>query len=213
MQWGDSWGELWGVAIPEITTHKIDAIDRLIDFFDRDKWQRLIGVVGERAQVLEDTAVNLPWLFDVRTAYGVWLDTIGAILNEPRNAQSDPDYRKLVRVKGEQIRRRHTAEDLLKVARLLVGDPSRTIALTDTYPKAYKLEIQNLTLNEIVLFVPFLSRSRPVTYQGKIIVTVTDAFGHSDASATLPPSPPPHGFGDASAVVAGGGFLSYIVPF
>jgi len=213
MEWGDEWGSLWGGNLAPITTHVEDAQDRLPDWNDKANNRFVAGGLGEHTQKLEDVIINLPRLYDIRVAYAYYQDQLGSILNQPRNAQADAEYRIFLQARGHLIKKRRTSEDLLQLVRLLLNDPSRDFTLTDTYPKAYKLEIDNLTEAEIIAFSPFLRLSKPATYIGKFIVVPPLAFGHGDASATLPAPPPPYGFGDASGTIPGlGGPLAYIVP-
>ncbi len=172
-----------------------------------------LAAVGDRAQTIEDTLANLTRLYDIRTAYGYWADQIGSLLDQPRYEQADAVYRVFLRARGQTIKRRRTMEDTLSLIRILLNDDSRDFEVVDTYPKAYKVIIENLTLAEVAAFREFLRLSKPATYNGKFIVTVADAFGFVDKSGIIPGPPPPYPFGDITGTYSGAGKFSYIVPF
>ncbi len=210
--WGDDWGEDWGGTPAPITSHKNDAIARLIVQFKKPNIEKLVCVPGERAQTIETVLGNIAELFDIDSAFGRYQDILGTILDHPRNSNTHAEYRVFLKARRQIIKRRNTVEDLLTITRALVNDDNRNISYTDTFPKAYKLEVENLTEAEIIAFIPFLKLSKPATYIGKFIVTPLSAFGMSDKTGAIPTTN--FGFGDASGTIPGlGGPLAYIIPY
>jgi hypothetical protein len=209
--WGDDFGEDWGGQAPVIGTHKNDAIKRLISQFRKPILEKLVENFGTRAQTLEDVLANFPGLFDLDTAHQRYLDIIGSILNQPRYAYSDMEYRVFVKVKAQIVKRRTTVEDLLSMMRQLVNDDTRDIAYYDAFPKSYKLEVEDLTIEEVLSFIPYLRLAKPATYIGKFIIVSSDSFACSDATGAVEDLTD-LGFGDASGFMPGiGGELAYIV--
>lgn len=209
---GDEWGDEWGGTPAPITDHKNAALARLISTFKKPKIEKLLGIPGDRAQTLENVIGNIAELFDIDTAFGRYQDILGEILQQFRESQTHSEYRVFLKTKRQIVKRRRTVEDLLTMMRSLVNDDLRNISYTDTFPKGFKLEVDNLTDAEALAFVPFVKLAKPATYIGKFIIVPTDAFGFSDATAAIPTVN--FGFGDASGTIPGlGGPFAYIVPF
>ncbi len=209
---GDDWGEEWGGTPAPITDHKNAALARLISTFKKPNIEKLICVPGDRAQTIENVVSNIASLFDIDGATAYYQDIIGSILNEPRNSNTHAVYRVFLKTKAQIVKRRNTVEDLLSMMRRLVNDDLRNITYTDTFPKGFKLEVDNLTQAEIAAFIPFVKLAKPATYVGKFIVVPVDAFGFSDQSLTIPITN--FGFGDGSGTIPGlGGPFAYLVPF
>ena len=213
--WGFEWGELWGGPIPPIETHEDDAKDRLaFQFRDDETFQNFLGVLAGRTQtvenLLEDVEPSL--LYDLDTAFGEQLNVAGRVLGLNRAGFTDDEYRVFLKAQALiALPRRRTVDGFLDLLRALLNDDTRTITYSEFRPKTFQAVVQNVTVDELALWRPFLQRSRPVTYNLLFVVAPVGAFGYGDATATVAPTV--QGFGDATGTVAGGGQYAWLFPF
>ncbi len=211
-KWGDEWGELWGGAISPIETHKEDAQARLLyQFVDATNLISLVCDLAVRAQPIENALNDFIALHDIPTAYGFLLDDLGELLGTPRQGFGDEDFRLRLLVTAQiLLPSRRTVTGLLTMVRTLVDDPAKNIDLTELYPKAFILEVEDLTFDEASLLAPFISKAKPATYNGTFLVVPVDAFGFDDSTATVVTTT--FGFGDSTATIVAGGPFAGIFP-
>jgi hypothetical protein len=97
-----------GTALPTNPTntlvhnlaHAAEAISHLIEFFRKGpRNQVVLQAIGAQIQELEDAFWDLLSAFDLASAVGVQLDTLGKILGERRGGRADEDYRAALRVR------------------------------------------------------------------------------------------------------------------
>ncbi|MCK5643835.1 MAG: hypothetical protein KAJ19_23755, partial [Gammaproteobacteria bacterium] len=90
--------------VTQITDYEDRAEGRLPgQFKDIELITALVRAVANEAQDLEDAGFPLFGLLDIDTMIGAQLDGIGDILTEPRNGQSDVNYRLALHAKGARI--------------------------------------------------------------------------------------------------------------
>jgi len=90
------------------------------------------------------------------------------------------------------------------------NDGKRNIDYFEVYPKGFRIEIDDLGFVEAAALVPFIRKSKPVTYNATFLSVPVDAFGFSDASGTIVTSA--FGYGDASGTITAGGPFAGLVP-
>lgn len=216
MEWGDEWGEFWGDAVAVIETHAVDAEGRLVyEFKDKPTIHTLVNTLANRHQTLENLLQGMDpdMLYLIDTAVGVQLDTIGVILGRPRAGFVDDTYRVHLRTQALiALPSRRTMVGLLAMVRSLLDDAVRVITYKDLPPKAFTIEVTDLTLEEASVFRDFIEKARPTTYNGMFIVSASTSFGYSDSTAAVPTTT--SGYGDSTgAVVGAGGPYAFVVPF
>lgn len=86
----------------------------------------------------------------------------------------------------------------------------RNIDYFEVYPKGFRLEISDLGFDEAEALLPFIRKSKPVTYNATFLAIPVDAFGFDDASGTIVTSA--FGFGDASGTITVGGPFAALFP-
>lgn len=79
--------------------HEEKAIDRLVDDLKKENMEKFISIFSQQSQELETSFLELASLKDIDTAFGIWLDYLGALVGQPRNGDDDDDYRESLRVK------------------------------------------------------------------------------------------------------------------
>ena len=78
----------------KVTTHEADAVARLVyQYVNKPNMEALAGIIGARAQTLEDATWELVTKRTIAAGTGMQLDDLGAILGEPRQGRTDADYR------------------------------------------------------------------------------------------------------------------------
>lgn len=97
---------------------------------------------------------------------GIWLDRIGAIVDEPRNARADLAYKAAISVRIRVNRSKGRAIDVIEVARLL--DVAATYL--EYYPLAWEVEMYNTTLAGD--FIRLLTETKAASSYG-VLVTST----------------------------------------
>lgn len=101
-----------GVSL--LTTYVADALNQLpLQFKNKERIQKLIEVLVERYQGLENAAFPLTTITSIDQSVGAQLDGIGRHLDESRNGQSDVDYRHALKVKIEILHASGTGNQLL----------------------------------------------------------------------------------------------------
>lgn len=104
------------------TTHEAEGVAHLIEQFrGKPKLGAFITLLMTQVQELEDAFFQIVTDTVLAVAIGEQLDGIGRIVDEPRNALDDTDYRLLLTVKFRVIRSTGTIEDLIAILDELTG--------------------------------------------------------------------------------------------
>lgn len=101
-------------------------------------------IILARVQHVEDVYWDIYTLSWLETAEGQQLDNIGGIVGEARKGRPDEIYRLWVRARVLVNRSNGKQQELLKVLRILIGDPP-TVTYTRVPPAAFKVEIAGVS--------------------------------------------------------------------
>ncbi len=111
------------LPLHQITDHKERALARLLtQFKEKPVLATLIGIYQKTLQEVEDMFWDLRTKRALAVAEGEQLDVIGRILVEPRGPLDDDDYRVVLQIKIRVLKSSGTAEELMAIARLVIGD-------------------------------------------------------------------------------------------
>lgn len=94
-------------------------------FQGRPEWQRIIGLLGELAGVLEHGLGSIDQARYVSTAEGDVLDEIGALVGRPRQGLSDALYRLAIRAEAASTVSSGTINEIIELMQSLVGPDVR----------------------------------------------------------------------------------------
>lgn len=109
------------MEIIKVTTHTLDALDRLPEQYrDKPKIRALISVIGSRSQELEEVFFAIIGSGGISGGTGSQLDQIGDIVGQKRSGREDGPYRIRILAKIGQNVSKGTAEDLISVFKLLM---------------------------------------------------------------------------------------------
>lgn len=124
--WGS--GAPWGSGDPWGAPGDLTAamLTRLLMFVRHDPtFVSLVNTFGTRTELVRDAARTVIAAFDLDTAVGVQLDTIGAIVQRPRYGLADDRYRALIKAHIDLILSSTAgAETLLAVVLAITGSPA-----------------------------------------------------------------------------------------
>lgn len=153
-----------------IENHVELALGRLLE---QDKGKpnlvALLSAFVRPMQTLEDEADKVETLRGLDDAAGVWLDRLGAVVGQPRNAFDDEDYRLHIRARLLVNRSSGTPEELLAIVRMLSPD-SPALELFEYFPAAFDLVLGGVTsLDEARLFFSMLDEARAVGVRGGLV--------------------------------------------
>lgn len=123
--------------------HAAEAISHLISFFrEGPRNQAVLEAMMAQVQELEDNIALQRDAFDVDTAVGDQLDSLGKRVGERRDDRIDDVYRTAIRVRILVNRSNGRLEELLAIA--LGISPAATIRARELYPAALSLEFSTL---------------------------------------------------------------------
>lgn len=97
---------------------------RLPAYMQRQRWLELVEVIASEIQELDDAIVAVTAQLHLDHAEGAQLDLIGREVNEDRGGREDADYRAGIRIRIAVNRSRGLAEDVIRVARLVLDTPA-----------------------------------------------------------------------------------------
>lgn len=126
-------------------THEANGVDRLLERFKgRPNFEALLRIFLKRVQHFDDVVYELYTGVWLDNATGAQLDNLGDVVGEQRLGRSDTLFRLGVRARILINRSNGKVPELLKLARLLVGD-SPDITYTPQPPAAFSLDIIGVT--------------------------------------------------------------------
>lgn len=113
--------------------------------------QKVLRILLSPAASLESAMRQVLLLRGIGTAVGVQLDVLGAIVGRAREGEPDDEiYRRYVRAQITTNKSDGTINTILKVAGLVVSDPSATFTLHNYGIATYSLEVSGIALTEAV---------------------------------------------------------------
>lgn len=129
------------------TDHVAAALNRLCQQF-KDK-QGIIDLVTIFAQRYQDLEIVFWALLTQRTVYtavGAQLDTIGAIVGQPRSGMVDFDYRRYIFARIATNRSDGLVEDLISISKLILNDSTVYVQIDQQGVAAVVVRILNITV-------------------------------------------------------------------
>lgn len=192
----------------QITTHKDDALDRLLQqFADSSNLHSLISVYAGRMQGLEDAVYPLLELrYSIDSAEGEVLDRIGALLVLDRQGVSDTRYRALLKARIAATRAAGTASDFIELVRLLESDASFSIQLREYAHATAYLELQQpLLATDLEQFLRIMRSAKAAGVRLLIEVpetTIDESFTFAPSTSVV--NDTSRGFEDATSPGTGG---------
>ena len=171
----------------------------------------LVGELAARVQDLEAALFDVVQVTSIGTAYGIWLDRLGAVVGEPRAGVSDALFRRYLGARVRANTSRGTLEDVIAVVTLWNAAPFPGLLLRELGRATLQVDLDGLDVTD----APALRLARllrgtrsagvalELLWQGeagsKIFTFATSALPEADANA---------GFGDTAAPATGGSFRS-----
>lgn len=201
------------MSVTPITTHVVDALNRLLEQYkDKERIRAIVSSKTEQDQVLENTLHDLNNFRSIDTAVGVQLDGLGDILGIDRGGLNDEDYRARLKIKIVQNLSNGEPDRLITVYAFLTG--ATQIQYAEHYPAGVALMAnapvppgqETLIYREIQKIAPAGVR---VDYIGEY--DPDDAFAFEGTTGPLD-TPGADGFGDLTDLGVGGMLGKQHVP-
>lgn len=172
-----------------------------------------VGELGGQVQESESALFGLAAQLDVSTATGIWLERLGAIVDEARESFNDTDYRGFIQGRVLANSSQGTLEEILAISRATFTTGGATFALTDQFPAALQLVLAGATMTDgfAQRFARLLGRVRSAGVRLSMLYqTIPDAAAFTFATGSGLEASSTLGFGDSSNALTGGGFASAI---
>jgi len=134
-----------GVAAPTGEAQTcVDANNRLaIQFQEKPNIRAFVCALTTPAQDLTDALNQLLTERGIDTAVGAQLDVIGKVVDEPRDGEVDDVYRRFIRARIAVHRSNGVPVEILKIARLVLGDSDGQVQIRCVSDASYILEIHD----------------------------------------------------------------------
>jgi hypothetical protein len=132
---------------------------------DKPGWRALASAFGRQFQAIEDAAIATIAQRSLSRAEGAQLDILGKLVRQARGGRGDDDYRRVIGCKIAVNGSQGSREDLIRVARLALLDPSVRVRLeTSAAPgaeQAMTLEgiVADAAATDVVLFAQLAAKA------------------------------------------------------
>lgn len=132
-----------GELVAKNTDHE-GAVRRFIEQFkNKPDLETLARIYLRQIQDLEDATFEVILERDLDNAVGVQLETIGKIVKQPRTTPDDDRYRTAIRARIAINLSDATAEDVIKVAKLLLDEFGESFTLRDEPPAQFRVTVHD----------------------------------------------------------------------
>lgn len=206
------------MTINEIIDHADQARERYPDQFSgAENLQKLIDIIGGRAQDIETQFINLLDERHLSVAIGIQLDGIGQILNLERElGEADEPYRARLVGRTGELAKSGEMESLITA--FLTLSQAASVQASDFYPAGVEMvALTDADAEDPVIDAEIIEQMNLVKAGGVLLdlrfAPETTAFEMSDESETdinnNGPTDADHGFGD-EALTEGGGLARVI---
>ncbi len=158
----------------KVTTHEADAVDLLVSQYkNKVNMGKLAGIIGRRAQSIEDALWKLVTDRALTTSEGAQLDDIGAILGEERQGRDDDDYRVFLSARILLNRCSGTPEQIIALfvkvlSVLLPGVQAQLVEWADAAVQVLLPPTPGITDDQVAELALLLKRARVAGVQGFI---------------------------------------------
>lgn len=172
-------------------------------FTDKPNFLALLDGLTEELQEVEDTLFSMLDLHQIETAVTGTLEAIGNILNEPRDGQSDADYKLSLAFKIFTNTSGGTISDIVTATKVLTAGTQ--VEISETFPAAVELTTDGINVDAAT--EARLQKLVAATVELTLISTLgEDAFVFFD-------DPDGEGFNDTGSVPDDGGVLVDTLSF
>lgn len=117
------------MADPVRRDHATEALAAIPPTLDKPNWRALITSSMAQMQAIEDAAIAIIVQRALADAVGAQIDQLGKLVGQPREGREDDDYRRVIGCKIAVNESQGMREDLIRVARLALLDPSVRVRL------------------------------------------------------------------------------------
>jgi len=191
------------------STHDATGLGRMLDQFnDSTNLRLLASSYLDQAQSFEDVAYQLINAKSISVVAGYQLDGLGQIVSVPRSGRSDTDYRLRIRAELAVLTSQGSIEDLIAVARLLLGLATPPpLEIVEYDPKTVYMRLVDTVLAEADAIIAGPLFRRTVSAATEMLFVYSEYLdAHTFAlstSGTISVSSPILGLADVSQTTGG----------
>lgn len=127
---------------------------------------KLLTIVAQMKQIVDDSIIGVGKLRLINTATGVYLDNIGEELGVPRNGADDEDYRIVLKIRSYRTQTAGTRPQIIDLLSRFTGTDEDTINTYVGYEKSFDVFFYNgcldadYAIDELLKIFPILSSYR-----------------------------------------------------
>ena len=126
--------------VTQVSSHTDELLSRVTSqFVGKENIGKLLKIIGEELDELEEVWFELLTDKSLRTAVGKQLDVVGVILNLTRNGMSDEDYRERLRYQIAINASNGTPDELISLTKVLTN--VTTVKLEERFPAEVRLTL------------------------------------------------------------------------
>ena len=187
------------------------ALGRLPAYLNRQRWRELVEVIASEIQELDDAVVAVVAQLHLDRAEGAQLDLIGNRVNEDRGGRADADYRAGIRIRIAVNRSRGLAEDVIRVARLVLASPAPagTVELQTVGAAAASLAIGGTTAPDPAVVTSILAFAKATVAAGVRLAVTSSSVPDAETFRLAGTTPATTPYLDL-APICGSGFTTRV---
>lgn len=121
--------------LPSNIDQVMQGLERNIDHLDKENFNKLLKIFLSQIQILQDQTIDIAGQKNINAASGVWLDWIGKIIGQKREARSDSQYRDALKLRIAINSADSTPDNIISITKVATGSDSSKII--DYYPAAF----------------------------------------------------------------------------
>ena len=172
-----------------------------------NRLEKLISILMRPFQRLENTAIQLLTLRYVDTATGYQLDVLGRVVGQARGGLVDDIYRRYIRARIATNRSTGRREELIRICRLILGDPAARVVVERQTIATVFIRIDNVALSAAIETALIRFMEQAVAAGVRVLVQTAPAIPTAMFKFTGGGLPTGPGF-DSSVTPGSGGELS-----
>lgn len=214
---GFTWDQLVLGSVDTIPVGELDttttAINRIYKQWQGlQSWLDMAEWTGQTTKDADEQQGQILDQISIQTSTGVQLDKIGELVGIRRNGLSDTEFRAAIKVEVQTLFASGTIPDVLGAIASILNDPTRTIVFRESFPAAFVVTIDSLTVAELDLILELVC-DVPAAGVAALIGIGDDGYARGFGYTPEPEHAGTWGYDSASDTPGIASPWGYAVPF